>query len=392
MATAEAGYLETAPAPLSAGPAVSDVGDQQAKAASTDNGISNFEPISLASSNHSDQSENVTTSTSGEDDEYDDEQGHHEEEPIKCSAVHTLERDMPDCDYSHLVVQLRQLILEHAKENPGTYSQRELDKCATDDWYVSRFLLRHKLDLDAAFDMLKKTMRFNHESLATTLRPEDFPAEFYLLGGLFPYGQDRKGNKMLYLRVKLHRKTPDIASVIHAFIYFNIKRLDEEAQGKGISVVIDCAGGGLSNADMDTLGFLVSTLKNYFPKGLSYFLIHEIPWILKPFWHIAKSWLSEEHRALIKFSDASNILEYIDKDNLPEYLGGTGALGPASVVPDNCTTLEQAAKLWGIDRRILLRVLDKYRDLLPEKSVKRIEDYCGAESEDQAEEKLAQDE
>lgn len=154
-------------------------------------------------------------------------------EPIKCSAVHTLERDMPEFDYSHLVSELRSKILEECQANEGIYSQKDIIKCKQDDWYLSRFLLRQKLDVNLAFVMLKKAMRFNHESLTNSIRKEDFPAEFYKLGGLFPYESDRKGNKMLYIRVKLHRKLPEIAAVLHSFLYHNIQSCDEDAGGKG---------------------------------------------------------------------------------------------------------------------------------------------------------------
>jgi hypothetical protein len=162
------------------------------------------------------------------------------EPTIKCSAVHTLERDMPDYDYSDSVRELRRLVLEHAEHNPGTYSPADLDKCRHDDWYLSRFLLRNKMDVQEAFGMLTKAMRFNHESLANHLRPEDFPAEFYQLGGLIPYGHDRKGNKMLYLRVRIHRKTPEITSIVQAFMYYTIKRLDDEAKGRGKELFSGC--------------------------------------------------------------------------------------------------------------------------------------------------------
>lgn len=154
-------------------------------------------------------------------------------EMIKCSAVHTLERDMPDFDYSHLVTEMRNKILNECQENEGIYSQRELEKCKQDDWFLSRFLLRQKLDVDAAFLMLKKAMRFHHESLINSIRREDFPSEFYKVGGLFQYEPDRKGNKMLYIRVKHHKKVPEIQEVIHAFLYYNIKSCDEEADGRG---------------------------------------------------------------------------------------------------------------------------------------------------------------
>jgi len=156
-----------------------------------------------------------------------------EAEQIKCSAVHTLERDMPDFDYSKLVEELRDRILQECEQNPGIYSQKDKVKCKTDDWFLSRFLLRHKLDIDLAFEMLKNTMRFKHESLTNSIRREDFPAEFYKVGGVFGYEPDRKGNKMLYIRVKVHRKIPEIQSILQAFLYYNIEQIDEEANGKG---------------------------------------------------------------------------------------------------------------------------------------------------------------
>uniref|UniRef100_A0A6G1SQ07 Motile sperm domain-containing protein 2 n=1 Tax=Aceria tosichella TaxID=561515 RepID=A0A6G1SQ07_9ACAR len=382
MVTAEPAYLAASQA---SGANLSPQQDNVQQFATSANSINNnetTEPVSLSDSRTSDHSENVDLSTtpSSISDSDDDTSASattrsRPSNSAPCSAVHTLERDMPDHDYSDLVVRLRELIIEHAQLNPGLYSPADLDKCQHDDWFLSRFLLRNKLQLDEAFDMLKRALRFNHESLASHLRPGDFPAEFYQLGGLIPYGHDRKGNKMLYLRVRLHRKTPEVLTIIQAFLYYNIKHLDDEAKGKGISLVIDCTGAGLANADMELLLFIINTLKSYFPKGLSYFLVHEMPWILKPFWHIAKAWVPDEHRQLIKFSDSRNINEFIDDDQLPDFMGGQVDESKYKRIPDDCVRLEQAAKLWGIEKRLIGRVLDKFKEHLPAETVARIEDY-----------------
>lgn len=213
MVTAEAAYLEPV-----AGPP-----EDEAKF-SNDNEL---QPPSLSSDSSSGASSLPSTPCSQEAIEEE------EEAAVKCSAVHTLERDMPDFDYSHLVQELKTLMLKDIEANPGIYSQEDIDKCRHDEWHIARFLLRNKLQVPDALDMMRKAMRFNHESLANQLRPEDFPAEFYQLGGIFGYEPDRKGNKMLYLRVALHKKTPEINLIVQAFIYHNIKRLDEEANGKG---------------------------------------------------------------------------------------------------------------------------------------------------------------
>lgn len=130
----------------------------------------------------------------------------------------------------------------------------------------------------------------------------------------------------------------------------------------------------MASADMETLLFIVSTLKNYFPKGLSYFLVHEIPWILKPFWHIAKAWIPDEHKQLIKFSDSKTIYEFVARENLPDFMGGT-CKRDYREVPKNCTRMEEAAKLWGVDHHTMRKVLEKFQDNLPEETVARIERY-----------------
>lgn len=174
-----------------------------------------------------DDKQNETSSSSGSEDN-----------PIKCSAVHTMERDMPDFDYSHLIRELKDRILQECNTNPGFYATEDIDKCRHDDWFVTRFLLRNKLDVDESFEMMKKAMRFNNESLCNLLRAEDFPAEFYQLGALFPYLPDRKGNLMLYMRVKVHRKLPEIQTILQAFIYHNIRSIDQRAKGKGKSQLV----------------------------------------------------------------------------------------------------------------------------------------------------------
>lgn len=40
-------------------------------------------------------------------------------------------------------------------------------------------------------------------------------------------------------------------------------------------------------------------------------------------------------------------------------------------VPENCTTLEQAAKLWGVEGHIVKRILLKFSEHLPPDSVER---------------------
>lgn len=148
----------------------------------------------------------------------------------------------------------------------------------------------------------------------------------------------------------------------------------------GIAVVIDCSGAGLVNADMETLAFFISTLRNYFPKGLSYMLVHELPWILKPIWSIAKNWISEEQAQLIKFSNAQTIREYIKLENLPDFMGGS-CKRDYRKPPSNCTDLYEAIKLWGIDTAITRKLIVKFGEYLPEGSLERFDEKVASSKE-----------
>lgn len=182
--------------------------------------------ISLTDNNEADLNHlrglNVQTDEHEDDDDADE-----------CWAVHTLERDMPDFDYSHLVRELKERILKEHTQNPGLFAHEDIAKCCADDWQVARYLLRQKLDLDNAFDMMRRSLRFRNESLGSFIKSTDFPAEFYMVGGTFGYEPDRKGNRMLYIRVKIHRKIPEITGIIQGFLLHHLSALDDEVAGRG---------------------------------------------------------------------------------------------------------------------------------------------------------------
>lgn len=77
-------------------------------------------------------------------------------------------------------------------------------------------------------------------------------------------------------------------------------------------MIFDATGTGPSNCDIDMLLFLISTLKNYFPMGLEYVLVHNVPWILQYVWKLARMAIPPERRNLVRFSNDDNIVDYID--------------------------------------------------------------------------------
>lgn len=281
--------------------------------------------------------------------------------PTKCSAVSTMERSMPDFDYSHLVKELRDLIILDIEKTPDKFSEEDVAKAYSDDWFIARYLLRMKLDVAAAYQMLRKALEFRN---TPTLNIKEFPEEFYRIGAVFDYEPDRKGNIPVYMRIRMNQKIPIVQEFLKAFLFMTIEEADKRAKGKGVVLVFDLQGAGINNVDMDLLFFIITTLVNYFPKGLSYMLVHELPWILRSVWVIAKQWLSEDHRDLVKFSDSQTIYEYFDEENLPDFIGGT-CKRDYRAIPSNSITISQAAKRWNLDEKELYKIKKKFANYLP---------------------------
>lgn len=284
-----------------------------------------------------------------------------DKKPAKCSAVSTMERSMPDFDYSHLTRELRELILHDIKQQPDKFNQEDIDKVHNDDWFVARYLLRVKLDVKSAHSMLRKALEFRNSPVISITQ---FPHEFYKIGAIFTYEPDRKGNIPVWMRIRLNQKIAIVQQFLKSFLFRVIEEADKKANGRGIVLVFDLQGAGINNVDMDLLFFVITTLVNYFPKGLSYMLVHELPWFLRSFWAIARQWLSDDHKDLVKFSDSQTIYEYFEEQNLPDFIGGSCKLDYRTV-PSNSITISQAAKRWNLNEDELYRIRKRFAEHLP---------------------------
>lgn len=78
----------------------------------------------------------------------------------------------------------------------------------------------------------------------------------------------------------------------------------------------------MQNANFDILRFCLEVLRDYFPMSLKYILVVDIPWILKAFWTMVKTWLPRNSKNMIKFTSRAEITNYIAAENLPDFLGG----------------------------------------------------------------------
>ncbi|RWS22247.1 motile sperm domain-containing protein 2-like protein [Leptotrombidium deliense] len=244
---------------------------------------------------------------------------------------------------------IREKLASEFRENEDLYDEIDMEKISTDDWSIVRYILHCKQDCDTAFEMLKKSLQWRKSFEVNKLQATHFPREFYESGSFFPFTEDKNGNVVIYLRGKFHRKLSDWTQLFKKFFVFVIDSVDKKKGGKHYTVFWDCEGAGIANVDLEMLTFMTSVITNYFPYGIEYIMIHELPWVLTAIYNLAKSWVPEHYQRLVRFVTRTQINEWITVENLPQYLNGTSEVD-CRQVPQGVSTAKQIEEKYHLNR------------------------------------------
>jgi len=273
-----------------------------------------------------------------------------------------------NCD-RQLIDETRRLLKERYIKNPDSFYDDDYARMLNDDWTVTRFLLRRRLDPKKTAKLMEECGRFRKQYKMSEVQLWEFPVEFHRAGGLFKFAPDRVGNITMYMRIKMYRRVPEISDVFKAFILCVLEQCDVANNGRGTAVVFDLSGCGLQNVDLGFLSWLLSSFRNYCPKGVSYILVYNLPWILNATCKLAMTWMSASNRRALRFVYGDEIENFIARENLPDYLGGTCKLNyrrvpegskPAIEVCDRLDmTREQAIKIRELFKEYLTDDYDK---------------------------------
>lgn len=229
----------------------------------------------------------------------------------------------PNCD-KDLIETTRQLLRERYKEKPDSFMKADVDRILAEDWSVSRFLLRCRLDPKRSVDLMEAAGKFRREFGMGITQLSDFPAEIHDVGGIFMYAPDRVGNVTLWMRAKMHRRSGEMTHIMKQFILCVMEQCDLSVKGRGVAVVFDLSGCGIKNADPSFLFWLLNSFRTFCPKGLSYILVYNLPWVLNATCTLALSWLSSTNRKRLRFIEGEEIRKFIAPENLPDFVpGGT---------------------------------------------------------------------
>ncbi|RWS15623.1 Motile sperm domain-containing protein 2-like protein [Dinothrombium tinctorium] len=216
--------------------------------------------------------------------------------------------------------------------------------------------------------MLKTALKIRKEFRVPTTKDYEFPIEFYKSGGLFPYERDKKGNLVVYMRVALHKKIPELDIFEKAFLLHVFEKVDKITKGQFV-VVFDMTDAGYENVDWDFLKFLLENVRHNFPIGLKYVLVTNLHWMLNTLRRAAFALMPTEFVSLIKFASGEEIFEYIDKENLPDFLGGTCKRNYMAV-PRGSKSIYDVCEQFGYQKEIINKYMPRFKALLDEADAK----------------------
>lgn len=101
-----------------------------------------------------------------------------------------------------------------------------------------------------------------------------------------------------------------------------LNQIDQMSGERGYVVVMDVTGAGLKNVDLGMARFLIKIMRKYFPESLKCVIVYNMPLILRGVMPIVKFMLGEKYANMLKTANGEEIFNFIDRENVPKYLGG----------------------------------------------------------------------
>lgn len=148
-----------------------------------------------------------------------------------------------------------------------------------------------------------------------------------------------------------------------------MNKVDAASEGFGWTFIIDFQGANITNCDLELINFLIKTLCEYFPCGVDYILTYEIPWILSTVWKVIRNCIPDHSRDLVHCVYKENIHEYVDVDNLPDFMNGRCEVNFRSV-PKGCLSTEIfGQQILGLSCKQMSNLLNKFKPLLREVNI-----------------------
>jgi len=221
----------------------------------------------------------------------------------------------------------RDLILAEIRVQQDTFHPLDVRELVNNKAYLDRFWLHSYYmpneQISDCISLIQDTFRWREDFGVRTITEDDLDDDDKKNGSIYTYGRDLDGSKLLIFCVRKHFKDSSKSQKRRkAFVYL-LERLQQEENGGKISIMFDCASGGVRNMDIEIIQFVIQVMVQYYPDMVNYIIVFEMPWVLNAAWKIIKSLLPAPAAKKIKFTNKETLEEYVDKSEQLVEWGGT---------------------------------------------------------------------
>ena len=127
----------------------------------------------------------------------------------------------------------------------------------------------------------------------------------------------------MIFRVRINKKIKEWIELGKKYMIYLFELVNREQDKNKLTLIFDCTDAEIGNVDTDLLMFIISLLRNYYPMILNTVLVYRLPSVLNHVLKLVHSWLPKDHQKLIHPINKKGLNDYVDPDELPDFLGGT---------------------------------------------------------------------
>ena len=219
-----------------------------------------------------------------------------------------------------IVSRIRERFLVESERDSQLFHEIDVNRVRTDDWQIERYVNEYATE-DQAYEALVKTLKWKKEFGVHERSDQYFPRECFENIGAYMYGKDKDGRNIQWEKTRNERNISELNLLFRQYIAHTMEKIDVECGSKGVTVITDSNGAGLSNINMDAFRFKIEVM-TYYPGTLINNYIVDLPWVLKGVAKVILSFGDQKLRQKIQYVNRKDLTNFMDIDVIPVELGG----------------------------------------------------------------------
>lgn len=223
------------------------------------------------------------------------------------------------------VDELRYKFQEKLKDGvpnpPGEFDAKDIER-VKDNKYMNRVIEHCEGNVELGLKMLWSTLMWRKNNNINNIK-NIVNMEYVREGIFYPRGRDIDGCLIFILKWKLYNKGIKKVDDLKNVIVYWLERLEREESGKPITVFFDLEGCGINNIEVEVVAYMITLLKNYYPKFVNYIIIYQMPWIMTAGYRVVKGLLPARAIERLRVINKDKIKDLIPINQALKCYGGT---------------------------------------------------------------------